>query len=171
MPTRLQSLARPHRSGLTTVSALEIEPGLAASLRKIERRVLAEVPLSTRSLRVIWAAIVVLAASSGAAWVTSDADGVRTLLGEIAIGLGAAGVVMSSAAATRRRFGLCVLAGAISGIAVPLSVLGYWSTQTGLGVAPVPLLIAGACHIVLVGNWVPCARPLADGVSGPNFPG
>lgn len=138
---------------------VELEPGLAASLRKIERQVLAEVPLRPRSVRVIWLAIVVLAASSVGAWVTSDVGGDRTLLGQIAIGLGVGGTVLSAVAATRRRFGWCVLAGAVSGIAVPLSVLGYWSTQTGLGVASGWFLVAVLCHAVLVGNWVQCGRP------------
>ncbi|MGC5246167.1 hypothetical protein ACPXB3_04470 [Gordonia sp. DT219] len=138
---------------------LELEPGLAASLRKIERRVLADVPLRTGSRRAIWVTIVVLAVASVTAWATSDADGVRTVLGEVAVGLGVAGAVMSTVAVTLRRFGWCVLAGAISGIAVPLTVLGYWSTQTGLRVTSIGFLVAALCHAVLVGNWVQCARP------------
>ncbi|MEP9394892.1 hypothetical protein ABLE94_21900 [Gordonia sp. VNK1] len=145
------------------VAGLELDPGFAASLRKIERKVLAEVPLRPRSVRVIWTTIVVLAAATVTAWITSDADGVRTILGEIAIGLGVAGALMSTVAVTLRRFGWCWVASAISAIAVPLSVLGYWSTQTGLGVASVGFLVAALAHAVLVGNWVQCGRPPQPG--------
>lgn len=141
------------------VSQLELDPGFAASLRRIERKVLAEVPLGGRSVRTIWVATVVLGCAGLAAWVTSDADGIRTLLGEIAVGFAVAGTVMSVLAVTRRRFGWCWIAAAISGLAVPLTILGYWSTQTGLGVSSVWLLVAAIAHSVLVGNWAQCARP------------
>ncbi|WP_244882958.1 hypothetical protein [Gordonia desulfuricans] len=141
------------------MSALDMEPGLARSLRRIERRVLAEVPLSANVVRSIWAAVAVLACVCLASWLTSDVDGHRTLLSQLAIGLGVAAIVASAAAATMRRFGWCWLAAAISAIAVPLSVLGYWSAQTGLGVGSYWFLIGTLCHAVLVGNWVRCALP------------
>lgn len=140
-----------------------MEPGLARSLRRIERRVLAEVRLSHNGVRSIWTTVAALACVCLASWVTSDVDGHRTLLSQLAVGLGVAAVVVSSAAVTMRRFGWCWLAAAISAIAVPLSVLGYWSAQTGLGVGSYWFLIGTLCHAVLVGNWVRCGLPPEHG--------
>ena len=145
------------------MSGLELDPGLAASLRKIERRVLADVPLGSRTVTIISVTVLVLACASIAAWITTDADGVRTVLGRVAIGFGAAAVLVSLVAVTLRRFGWCLVAAAISALGVPMSVLGYWSTQTGLRVTSVGLLIAAVSHLVLVINWLQCVRPPTPG--------
>lgn len=141
------------------VNRLDLDPDFAAALRKIERRVLAEVVLRRRALITIVATILVLAGVTVEGWVTCDVDGVRTVLSHIALGLGVAAVITSTIAVIRRRFGWCWIAGAVSAIAVPMSVLGYWSAQTALHQSSIWLLFAALCHGVLVAQWVQCARP------------
>ncbi|MFT4127330.1 MAG: hypothetical protein QM662_14020 [Gordonia sp. (in: high G+C Gram-positive bacteria)] len=132
----------------------ELDPGLAGSLRKIERRVLAEVPLHRRRVLTLWTAIVLLAAAVLLAWVSGDIEGDRTPLLRVAVGFGVAASVMSTAAVIRRRFGWCWIAAALSAVAVPMSVLGYWSAQTAQHLPSYGLLVAAVCHVVLVANWV-----------------
>lgn len=135
----------------------ELDPRLADSLRGIERRVMAEVPLRGRAVIAIWVAVVVLAGMS----VVTALTGTSTPLSELAVIFGAAAVVLSMVAVIVRRFAPCWIAAAVSAVAVPISILGYWADQTARQQTSLGLLVAALCHIALVVNWVQCVRPPA----------
>ncbi|UEA60641.1 hypothetical protein LK459_07360 [Gordonia otitidis] len=140
----------------------ELDPTLASSLRKIERRVLAEVPLRRRSVLVIWVAMLVLACMS----IVTAFTGASTPLSALAEAFGVAAVVFSLVAVRLRRFGACWLAAATSAVGTPISILGYWSDQTAEHQTSLGLLVATVCHVVLLANWVQCVRPPAGHGSG-----
>ncbi|WP_461665618.1 Rv2732c family membrane protein [Gordonia sputi] len=133
----------------------ELDPRLAESLRGIERKVMAEVPLRSRAVIAIWVALIVLAGMSA----VTALVGTPTPLSQLAVVFGAAAVVLSLAAVVVRRFAVCWVAAAVSAVAIPVSILGYWSDQTARQQTSLGLLVAALCHIALVINWVQCVRP------------
>ncbi len=138
------------------ISADHFDVSMAKMLRKIERDVLAEVPLQRRAVTKVSASTAVLLAASVGAWMLC----VGTTLSTVAVATGFAAAVASTVALLRRRFLWCWLASAISGIGVPLSVLGFWSLQTGEPGRPCYwLLVSAICQIHLVANWVQCGLP------------
>ncbi len=152
------------------MSTTELDAALVKSLRRIERAVLAEVPLRRGSVITIWVALAALAVASLGTWVSAVTDHDCPLAG-IAVGLGFAAAAVSTVAVIRRHFAPCWVAAVLSGIGVPLTVFGYWALQTANnGATCVWLLLAAAAHIVLVAQWVRCGLPAVPGAATRSAP-
>lgn len=132
---------------------------IEATLKQIERRVLDDVDLPIWARRVAWAATTVLFITGITAWVVGEG----LPLGASVLGAGAA--VCSAISLRRRRFGWCVAAAYLSGLATVAGVGAFWWCQTRSAVATLAVSsgVSAVAAAALTAVWVAVAiTPVTD---------